>query len=201
MRAAPHLLRLLALLTLLWSRPAAAQWAVTTWVDTQIDDYTTVQLPYATEAEHDPKAKGASYFTTDTENIILFVGSIDLRYQPDYNPNDLVTAESLSKTFDRIIHHYAKQLKTKEFKAQNVQLLHQDNVVFAGLPARAARFGCFDLVREQPAYLDVIYAWRGHMLYFFGSTYRLPATAETLADKKRFLESVRFPKPLPTREL
>jgi hypothetical protein len=186
-----------SLLLLLLPRPGHAQWAITSWIDTRLDEHTTLQLPYLAEPEPVPGVKGSRQFTTDTENIILLASSIDLRYQPGYNPNGTVTAESLSRYFDRLI-----RANQKAFRALQIELLAQDNVVFAGSPARAARFSCFDEVRQQPAYVDFIYAWRGEVLYMFACLYRRPETAATLADKKRFLESVRFdPKAPAAREL
>ncbi|OON69772.1 hypothetical protein [Hymenobacter sp. CRA2] len=188
----------LALLTLALGQPlsAAAQWSVTSWVPTELDEHVTVQLPYVTEPAPIDGMQGSRQYTTDTENIVLYVGSLDLRYQPTYNPNGVVTVESLNKFFDRLI-----RTNVKSFRADHIRLVSQGNAVFAGSPARVARFSCFDEVRQQPAYLDFIYAWRGDVLYMFGSAYRLPETEATLADKKRFLESVRFDNKVPAKEL
>ncbi|MBG8554158.1 hypothetical protein [Hymenobacter guriensis] len=172
-----------------------AQWAVTNWIETRLDEHMLVELPYVTSAERDSKTPGTQVFTTETENIILMAGSVDLRYNPNYNPNGFVTVESLNKYFNRLIRRQCKALRREE-----ITLLTQGNLVFADSPARAARFIGRDEERNKPVYLDLIYLWRGEVIYFFACAYRLPETADTIKDRQRFLHSVVFDGSIPPRE-
>ncbi|TGE25933.1 hypothetical protein E5K00_12300 [Hymenobacter aquaticus] len=185
----------LVLLLLLLPHLGHAQWAVTNWVSTRVDDHLVVELPYVTEVELDKKEPGTRIFSTETESIVLVVGSVDLRYSPKYFPDGTVTVASLNKYFNRILRAQVKGLKHMQ-----ATLVSQANVVFAGSPARAVRFRFTDDVRDQPAYLDFIYLWRGDHIYMLATSYRLPETADTIADRKRFLKSVVFGDEQPTRE-
>ncbi|MCB2409805.1 hypothetical protein [Hymenobacter lucidus] len=188
--------RLLLLCLLAFPLRGHAQWAVTEWVETRIDEHLVVQLPYVTLPDPDTKAPGTQSFVTETESIILLAGSVDLRYLPKYNPNGVVTLETLNKSFNRLIRHQSKKLKSAAFKMES-----QGNVIFAKTPARAVRYSYLDEVREQPAYFDMIFLWRGDTIYLFGCGYRLPETNDAVQDRKHFLQSVVFDATLPGKEL
>ncbi|SHJ15615.1 hypothetical protein SAMN02745146_2468 [Hymenobacter daecheongensis DSM 21074] len=188
----------LLLFILLWTTPflSTAQWAITQWVNTRIDDQLLVQLPYKTSPELDKKDPGTKIFTTETENIVLVVGSVDLRYSPKYSSTNTVTVESLNKSFNRIL-----RSQTKALKGFDMKLIAQSNTLFANAPARAVRFSFVDEVRNQPAYLDFIYLWRGDNIYLLACAYRLPETVDTVQDRNRFLKSVTFDEAIPAKEL